>query len=488
MSFYRKYRPQVIDEIDNLAVRERLLSFLTKDKKELPHAYLFSGPRGAGKTTSARLIAKLFNCEKPSKNGPCGACEQCTTIATGRHMDVLEIDAASNRGIDEMRQLRESIGLAPSTGKYKIYIIDEVHMLTTEAFNALLKTLEEPPAHAVFILATTDPQKVPATIKSRCVQIIFSRATDGELAGALGRIAKEEKLKVDKDALALLSTYADGSFRDGVKLLEQMSFHEGAITADVVRSLLSAGDETLRHDFLKHLAQKDTVKALGIVDGLVKDGKDIKQFLIDCLRELEQLLLASVIGKASDVWGADALRNVVRKLTTAYSELKASPLPQLPLELAIVEFCQGQNDSPAGTNEKKEEKKEPTVVLSRDAQAAVKPPVQKPEPVPSAVNDLPSTPIQSGSTISPDGMISLEKLTEHWRDVIESIKAENTSIAGVLRSTRPKGVADGIVTIEAFYSFHKDKLSEPKVKDLLASTLKKSFGEKVKVEIVLGKK
>src|SRR3989344_9433328 len=150
-SFYRTYRPQVIDEIDNVSVRDRLLSLLTKDKKDLPHAYLFSGPRGAGKTTAARVIAKMFNCTKSTKGGPCGKCEQCTSISEGRNLDVLEIDAASNRGIDEIRALREAIGLAPSSAAFKIYIINEVHMLSTEAFNALLKTLEEPPAHVVFV-------------------------------------------------------------------------------------------------------------------------------------------------------------------------------------------------------------------------------------------------------------------------------------------------------------------------------------------------
>jgi len=163
MSFYRIYRPQVFEEIDNIRVREKMLSLLSKPVSELPHAFLFSGSKGTGKTTAARLIAKLFNCEKLSKTkGPCGECTSCVSIAEGHNIDVLEIDAASNRGIDDVRALRDAIALTPMSGKIKVYVIDEVHMLTTEAFNALLKTLEEPPAHAVFILATTDPQKVPA--------------------------------------------------------------------------------------------------------------------------------------------------------------------------------------------------------------------------------------------------------------------------------------------------------------------------------------
>src|SRR3989344_3395814 len=188
MSFYRIYRPQVFEEIDNIRVREKMLSLLSKPVSELPHAFLFSGSKGTGKTTAARLIAKLFNCEKLSKTkGPCGECTSCVSIAEGHNIDVLEIDAASNRGIDDVRALRDAIALTPMSGKIKVYVIDEVHMLTTEAFNALLKTLEEPPAHAVFILATTDPQKVPATIQSRCVPISFAKATTEELEAALKR-------------------------------------------------------------------------------------------------------------------------------------------------------------------------------------------------------------------------------------------------------------------------------------------------------------
>ncbi len=441
MSFYRIYRPQVIEEIDNVAVREQLLSLLSKDKKKLPHAFLFTGPRGAGKTTAARIVAKLFNCTKPRKSGPCGTCDQCVSIADGRNLDVLEIDAASNRGIDEIRQLRDAINLTPSGAGFKVYIIDEVHMLTTEAFNALLKTLEEPPAHAVFVLATTDPQKVPATIKSRCVGISFHRATASELAAALAHIVTAEKIKIDKDALELLTASVDGSFRDAVKLLEQVSFHKGKITVEVVRNLISLSDVSVIAKFFEELTKKDTKKSLVVIEELVKDGKDIKTFLVDCLRELHGKLLAG---------DADA-GELIHRFTEAYGLMKVSPIAELPLEVAIVEYC-GEASVPAA----------PPSPLSP----------QSPQP-----------------SSSPDfGLLTLEKLTEHWKDFIEELKPFNHSVAGVLRSARPKSVARGIVTIEAFYPFHKDKLSESKTKDVLIQVLKKLFGEKVKIEIVLGKK
>jgi len=442
MSFYRTYRPQVIEEIDNVAVREQLLSLLTKDKKQLPHAFLFTGPRGSGKTTAARIVAKLFNCTKPStKSGPCGKCDQCTSIAEGRNLDVLEIDAASNRGIDEIRQLRDTINLAPSGGAFKIYIIDEVHMLTTEAFNALLKTLEEPPAHAVFVLATTDPQKVPATIKSRCVVLTFHRATSAELAAALKRIVKAEKIDIEDSALTLLAAGVDGSFRDAVKLLEQVSFHKGKISVGVVRNLTSLSDESILAKFFENLAKKDTKVLLSIIEDLAADGKDIKTFLVDCLGRLQTELIA----------GAPESKELIRRFTEAYALMKVSPIAELPLELVVVEYCG--------------------------------------DTVAHAAPEIPVVPLSPISPPSPlVGLLTLEKLTEHWKDFIDELKPFNHSVAGVLRSARPKSVSGGIVTIEAFYQFHKDKLSESKTKDVLIAVLKKLFGEKVKVDVVLGKK
>ncbi len=466
MSFYLTYRPQVIGEIDNVAVREQLLSLLSKDKKQLPHAYLFTGPRGAGKTTAARVIAKLFNCTHPStRSGPCGKCDQCKSISDGRNLDVLEIDAASNRGIDEIRQLRDAINLAPSSADYKIYIIDEVHMLTTEAFNALLKTLEEPPAHAVFVLATTDPQKVPATIKSRCVPISFHRASSSELMEALKRIVTAEKISIDDEALTLLAGSVDGSFRDAVKTLELVSFHKGKITEDIVRSLVSLTDVSIATAFLEAVRKHEMEKALKVVTQLVSDGKDIKTFLTSCLEVLEDYLVATVT-KQTD-FHPEELQQMIHTFTEAYGMMKISPILQLPLELAVVELCTAS--SAANVTPPPQHLKQPE-------------PAQTKKPTVDPAPDADATPSPSL------GLLTLEKLTEHWPDFIAELKPYNHSVAAVLRSARPKGVDHGIVTIEAFYPFHKDKLSESKTKDVLVTVLKKLFGEKVKVDIVLGKK
>lgn len=460
MSFYRIYRPQVFEELDNIRVRETLRMLLAKEKKDLPHAYLFSGPRGTGKTTAARLIAKLFQCEKPQKNGePCGTCDQCKAIAAGRAVDVIEIDAASNTGVDNIRDLREKIILAPSVAKWKIYIIDEVHMLSTGAFNALLKTLEEPPSHAVFILATTDVQKVPITIQSRALHLAFSKPSPEEIIAALTRIVEKETIAIEKDALRLLAVASDGSFRDAVKFLEQVSFHKGNINAGVVSQLLSLSDEQVTNAFLDALAKRNAKEALDIIGKLIADGKDMKTFLVGSLSRLELLLLASVENKPIDPWNKDSLCDAIRKLSSAYAEMRSSSIVQLPLELAVVEYC----------NEKDLRFKNYELGIKKEELQKIE--KQKSE------DDPPSM-----------GLLTLDKLTECWKDFLEALKPYNHSVVGVLRSSRPKAVSGGIVTIEAFYTFHQEKLSEPKTKEMLANAIKKLFGEKVAVEVVLGKK
>jgi DNA polymerase III subunit gamma/tau len=487
MSFYRTYRPQVIDQIDNVSVRETLLSFLTKEPTSLPHAFLFSGPRGAGKTTAARVIAKLFNCEKPSKkHGPCGACEQCVSIAEGRNLDVLELDAASNRGIDEIRTLREGIGLSPVAAKFKVYIIDEVHMLTTEAFNALLKTLEEPPPHAVFVLATTDPQKVPVTIISRCMQCVFARATPEEINHALSRIVKKEKIAIDADALAVLSRSVDGSFRDAVKLLEQASFHKETITVDALEQVLSLTTATSVLQFLDAVQKKRVKEALQCITALVHRGTDMKVFMTQCLQQLQQILLSLAAKETTEQsWDEGELRVCIRKLSQAYTELRTTPIAQLPLELAVVEYCSSELSTRPEPAFQQAGSLHPVMEgkVTSTAKAAVSPG--------TAVSSLPSKDEEKlsddGNTKS-SGMLTVEKLADHWVDVIAEMKPVNHAVAGVMRSTRPTRVKDGIVTIEAFYTFHKDKLSEMQTRETISGVLKKLFGEKVKVEVVLGKK
>ena len=484
MSFYRTYRPQLIDEIDNAHVREQVLSLLKKDREQLPHAYLLTGPKGAGKTTTARILAKLYTCTNFSKKtGPCGTCDQCMAVEKGNNMDVLEIDAASNRGIDEMRELRDRISLAPVQAAYKIYIIDEVHMLTTEAFNALLKTLEEPPKHAVFVLATTDPQKVPATIKSRCVSISFRKATDEELIHALEKIVTKEKIKIDKDALAFIASAADGAFRDAVKLLEQVSFSDGTITVDNVTDLLSSSDAALREQFLDAMHRKNQKETFAVVTSLVSDTKDIKLFITDLLHDLESMLTAPYKGEYHGVWQQAECQKCISVLLTAYAQMKISPITELPLELAVITYCGDIHSTvqPVAQKPSVEIKKIPVIEKKEVTETVKKPEEKEVKPVVEETHD----------TVTDDDhmadFVTLEKLQECWKDVIEELKPYNHSVAGVMRSAKPFEVGHGVITISTQYAFHQERLSEPKVRDILATVFKKLFGIKVRVDVVLKK-
>ena len=495
MSFYRTYRPAVIDEIDNASVHDWFLSLAKKDVSTLPHAYFFHGSKGAGKTTAARVIAKLFNCETPTDHGPCGTCESCTRISSGSYMDVLEIDAASNRGIDEIRDLREKIHLSPSVGKYKIYIIDEVHMLTTEASNALLKTLEEPPGHAVFVLATTDPQKVLSTVKSRCIAVSFRKATDEELIHALRRIITQEKIIIPDDALQLIASYADGAFRDAVKMLEQATLMPPPITADALRSMLIRSDESMIVAFLTSLFAKDQKKILAMITTFATEGKDMKVFLSDCLHTLHTSLLQLVQGAKTEVtWKQKDIEVVSTLFLRAYGEMRSTPIAELPIILAAMEYCEKVTSPSVPV---------PSSVVTQSHSSGVPstPIIQKtltitPNVVssPPAISPSESSKSNEGVVVDPafriptDTMFSLEKLVTHWGDVIDMVKLQNNSVAGVLRSTRPKTVNGEKVTIEAFYTFHQERLSDVTARAILSSVLKKCFGIDANVEIVLGKK
>lgn len=486
MSFYRTYRPQIIDEIDNANVRAQLLALLSKDRKDLPHAYFFTGPKGTGKTTAARVIAKLFNCEKSTKTGPCGKCEQCKSIAAGTSLDVIEMDAASNRGIDEIRQLRERIGLSPVSSAYTIYIIDEVHMLTTEAFNALLKTLEEPPSHAIFVLATTDAHKVPPTITSRCMVIKFAKASKEELLHALQRVVKSEKISISDEALQRIIEVADGAFRDAVKFLEQVSFGKGKIEIAHIDSVLSLSTSHNVALFVSFLYGKgaDVAKALAHIHGAVSDGADIRSFLTDVLQYLHKELLSRVSEKNISP-DTKKIERIIHLLTRAYSELRYSPIPELPLELAVIESFQ-EPAPQAGVQPAAAAPAPPAPAPKTSTPPAVPPVAAKPVP---PVQHAPPVAVPADEPeVASLGLLTQEKLLDHWSDFIAATKPFNHSVAGVLRSSRPKSVNGGIVTIEAFYKFHQEKLADIHTKQVLSDVLKKLFGEKVKIEIVLGKK
>lgn len=357
MVLYRKYRPQKISELDNQEIRERLTRVFSSSF--IPHALLFAGPKGTGKTSAARIIAKVLNCEKRNSGSdlkrakgltltniePCNSCESCKAITDGRHLDIIEIDAASNRGIEEIRDLREKIKLAPASAIYKVYIIDEVHMLTTEAFNALLKTLEEPPPHAVFILATTEPEKLPETIVSRCIRFNFRKAAVSEVLTCLERVARGEKVKVSEELLKLIAEVSEGSFRDATKILEQ-AILENALTSEKLNILLGRQNLSVIN-FLKLLAARNTGKSLFEIVKMGENGTNFRFLAEELLYLFHAILLAQHgIGKEKisadlvTLLTKDEITQLIKLFSKVYIDIKNTSIPQLPLEVAVVEWCE----------------------------------------------------------------------------------------------------------------------------------------------------
>ncbi len=348
----RKWRPRTFAQVigqDHVTVT--LMKAIEKER--LAHAYLFTGPRGCGKTTTARLLAKVINCEAPKGSEPCNECASCLAVMEGRHLDVFEIDGASNRGIDEIRDLREKIGYAPSQSPSKIYIIDEVHMLTPQAFNALLKTLEEPPSHVYFVFATTEPHKIPSTILSRCQRFNFKRLELGEITGQLEAICGQEKVKYDPEALLLIARRAEGSMRDAESLLDQcISASDAKLDLELVRTVLGLVDSAIVARLLSAVAERERGKALALVDEVVTSGLDLEKFFLAYIEGLRNLLVLSVEGadrldltrgeieQLRAIGGhfttADLLY-LFRQASRSFREFKYSSQPRYYLEAAMAE-------------------------------------------------------------------------------------------------------------------------------------------------------
>ncbi|MFZ2199530.1 MAG: DNA polymerase III subunit gamma/tau [Microgenomates group bacterium] len=342
MNLYLKYRPKTIDELDLAGVRKTLTDMVKSGN--VGHAYLLTGPRGAGKTSTARVLARIVNCEKNGEKigEPCNNCSACKSILDSSAMDVIEIDAASNRGIDDIRELKEKIRLAPAILPRKVYIIDEVHMLTTEAFNALLKTLEEPPSHSLFILCTTELHKVPETIVSRCTQIQFTKATPEEMKRSFKRVIVGEGKKVAEEALGYLSLAVDGSFRDGVKILDQVLANSDAVELADIELVVSGSANYKVTNLVNALAKKDAKESLALLDAAISNGVDLTYLLVSVMRGLRDRLLMGEVGIEVSKF-IFSLDEVARRLATSLDG-------ELLIQVAIVEWCGEGNAQPQSSD------------------------------------------------------------------------------------------------------------------------------------------
>ena len=456
VALYRQWRPQDFDAlVGQKAVKTTLKNALASGK--IAHAYLFSGPRGTGKTSMARILAKALNCEQGPTAEPCGQCGNCQRIVQGTSLDVIEIDAASNTSVDNIRDLREQVAFTPAESRYKVYIIDEVHMLSTGAFNALLKTLEEPPAHAVFILATTDPQKVPATIQSRCQRFEFRRVTVDEIAEHLAMVAAGSGIEADADALRLIAIQAEGGMRDALSLLDQCGVMAKRVTVATVREVLGIVGREALHELTEAIGRRQLPQALATLNLLLEQGKDVKQVLTELIEYLRALVLylavpdyeeiyltdtREALAELAPLFGRDRLLAAEERLHSAIQELRGSMRPRITAELCLLDLCRVEGSTLAALSARIEQ-------LERQLAGGVMPVYQQtpinaqPAPAvavqqPAAQEDLVQQPIAQQAPASANAQVEKAAPAKKPAAKAQPQPAADTLAAAVNAAPKPK--------------------------------------------------
>jgi DNA polymerase III subunit gamma/tau len=531
----RKWRPMVFEDVIGQEHVTRTLMNALKNER-IAHAYIFAGPRGVGKTTTARLLAKAVNCERQPAVNPCNECPNCKSITEGHNLDVIEIDGASNRGIDEIRNLRENIRFAPASNRYKIYIIDEVHMLTKEAFNALLKTLEEPPSHAIFIFATTEIHKVPLTILSRCQRFDFKRLSIGKIVDQLRKIVTAENIEINDEALLLIARKADGSMRDGESILDQMiSFSDGKLSVEQVRLSLGMIDQDVYFNFTDLLKKKDTAEVLKYADQIISSGHDLVDFIHGLQEHFRNLLLVSALqdSKLLDVtdyyakrYESDAasfnerdLIHYIHIISEGEQELKFSTFPQLALEMLLLKITH------LPPSEKLEEilalikklKENPEISISQNTAPTTRQEQPKPDTKASATNpadqasqhdanipELKSSPepAVSGNRVGEElgrvekrwnefkkldqkappteneeseVTIDLSAVAAKWPEIVEKVRSQKIALGSFLQEGVPYKVDEGklLIAYDKQSEFHREHVE--KGRKLIEEIMKTDF-------------
>jgi DNA polymerase-3 subunit gamma/tau len=497
-ALYRKWRPQRWEDVvGQNHVTQTLRNAVVADR--VAHAYLFAGPRGTGKTTIARLLAKAVNCLNPDLSSrPCDECENCLAVNQGRFLDLIEIDAASNTSVDDVRDLRDKINFSPNVGRFKIYIIDEVHMLSTAAFNALLKTLEEPPPHAIFVLATTEIHKIPATVLSRCQRHEFRRIPQQEIVAHLEKIAASEKLDVDDAAVQLIARQSTGCMRDAISLLDQMSSFGEQITLDMTRQVLGTATNQAVIEMVDLLLAGDAAGGLEQIHLALDAGSDPRQFARQIVEYLRSLLL-SKMGNADQVEATAEVRDrmarqaqaletsqllrIIRVFNEAANEVRTGWQPALPLEIAFLQAM-----APSGNQQA------PQIPAAAETQPAVRPPAarlpnaepaakvqEKPEPGPEP---KPETQ-QSNAPVDQESAQIYEKIKADWEGtIIERVNQLNRNTAALMRSGKLLGMRRSVLLLGFDGRILKQKMESSENLELIQEVLTDLTGQMVLVRCI----
>ena len=501
---YRKWRPRTFAEVVGQShVVQTLRNGLRSGR--VAHAYLFAGPRGTGKTTCARLLAKAVNCLGTGDDPPCGECAICRAVDEGRLLDLIEIDAASNTGVDDVRELQEKVGFQPAQAKYKVYAIDEVHMLSNAAFNALLKTLEEPPPHTIFVLATTEPHKLPATVVSRCQRFAFRPIAEADITAHLAHVAGAEGMEAEQEALGLIARHATGALRDGLSLLEQVA-SGGPVTVERVREVLGLVPEEGTLAVLEAVAAGDVGGTLGALAALLEGGADARVVRRQLVGHLRGALVAAAGVKLPGPSGLESLAGAgVEKLLhwlSALVEVKPHGADdRTGLELALVRSVIGPQAAPTpglATILPEEAQGQATARPSpRSPRQAAGPPAAEPQSEPStgdqarvdqqpAQADAGSEAAVPESSPSPTIPRRLDALQAHWDEVLAGLgRSGHVQIQALLRSCTPVAVDDRQVVVAARYGFHRARLESGEARRVVEEALAAVIGEPVELQVVL---
>jgi DNA polymerase-3 subunit gamma/tau len=460
-ALYRRYRPQTFSAIVGQEHVTRTLRNAIASG-QVAHAYLLSGVRGTGKTSIARLLAKAVNCPNAKDGEPCDRCENCVAIREGRFLDLIEIDAASNRGIDEMRDLRDKVRFAPSMGQYKVYVIDEAHQLTTEAFNALLKTLEEPPPHAIFILATTESQKIPATIVSRTQRFDLRRIPHKAIVAQLGKIVEQEKVRADAAALDAIARHAQGSLRDAESMLDMViAFANGAITLKEVDDLLGASDWEETAALFDALAAGDGAKGVELIGRLIDDGRDLRLFVRRAIEHARALVFTRATGNPPDAvseqmatklraqaqgLSLDQLAKISKRLIETEQSLRTSEGTPLPLELAVLDLVTS-SEKVAPPPDARREAERPAV--GRPSAPQTRPESRRDAPRGSVVAIAERRVVMEASVIvgAPSPVVKLETVRKAWGELVDRTKERSIGKAAQLAKAEPLAIEGATIVI-----------------------------------------